>query len=53
MRADVVFRVILNVRVNLDLLCNLRDEKYIEMIACETPPEMSKFLLKVFPAELV
>ena len=47
MRAEGVLRVILNVHVLPGMPCKLRDDKYIEFVACEKPPELTKFLLKV------
>jgi hypothetical protein len=47
MRAEGVLKVILNVRVAAKLPVKLRDEKYIELLACENPPSLTKFLIKV------
>jgi hypothetical protein len=48
MRTDLVFRLILNVRIIPDLPCILRNEKYLELAACEKPNELTKFLIRVF-----
>ncbi|KAH6594723.1 hypothetical protein BASA50_006399 [Batrachochytrium salamandrivorans] len=46
MRADGVLRVILNVRILPSMPCHLRDDKYVEAVACEHPPTLTKFLFK-------
>ena len=51
MRVDGVLRLILNVRIVSKMPCKLRDDKYVEIIACEHPPEFTKFLFKLGNAE--
>ncbi|KAJ8329468.1 Ran-binding protein 3 [Batrachochytrium dendrobatidis] len=46
MRADGVYRVILNVRILPSMPFHLRDDKYVEAVACEKPPSLTKFLFK-------
>ncbi|KAL2918223.1 Ran-binding protein 3 [Polyrhizophydium stewartii] len=46
MRADGVLRVILNVRIIPGMPHKLRDAKFIEIVACEKPPTLTKFLFK-------
>ena len=46
MRADVVFRVILNVRLLPEMPFQLRNEKYLETVACEKPDQVTKFLFR-------
>ncbi len=47
MRAEGVLKVILNVYIVPGMPAKLRDDKYIEVIACEKPPEFTKFLFKL------
>ncbi|RKO84690.1 hypothetical protein BDK51DRAFT_50694 [Blyttiomyces helicus] len=47
MRADGVFRLILNVRIVSGMPCKARDEKFVEILACEAPSQITKFLFKV------
>ncbi len=46
MRTDQVFRLILNVKLVAGLPSKLRDDKYVDLVACENPPELTKFLFK-------
>lgn len=47
MRAEGVLKVILNVQIVAGMPAKLRDDKYIEIIACEKPPAFTKFLFKL------
>ena len=47
MRAEGVFKVILNVRILKNMpLMHRKDSKFVEFIACETVPDFTKFLIK-------
>ena len=46
MRAEGVFKVILNVRILKNMpLMHRKDSKLVEFIACETVPDFTKFLV--------
>ena len=47
MRAEGVLRVILNVRLLPRLPLKMRDDKYVEFLACEKGTEWVKFLVKL------
>jgi hypothetical protein len=51
MRSDGVLRVILNVRVQDGMPMSLRNDKYVEFIACEDG-KLVKFLMKLKNAEV-
>lgn len=46
MRADGILKVILNVKIIPNMPCQQRDEKYVELLACENPPQLTRFLFK-------
>ncbi len=47
MRTEAVFKLILNVRIIPNMPCEIVQDIFLRIVGCETPPDLTTFLVKV------